>query len=59
MGLVVWYTSGALEGALGTGRLTARLAAVGGSIALGVAVFSGLAVLLRVDELRDVFSRKK
>ncbi|MEP7336450.1 MAG: murein biosynthesis integral membrane protein MurJ [Acidobacteriota bacterium] len=51
MGAICWFISRQIENLLGTQTLVARLADVGVSIAIGIAVFYFVASLLKIGEL--------
>ena len=52
MGIVCYYTVNELQRLLGVAHKLSQLAAVGGSIAVGIAVYFALASLLRMDEMQ-------
>lgn len=51
MGLAAWGTARLLEPVVGMGTLAGRLAVLGAGAAVGVAVYAGMAVLLRLEEV--------
>jgi putative peptidoglycan lipid II flippase len=55
MGLASWGTARLLEQWLGTAGLGARALVAGGGAAVGLAVYAGLAVALRLEEVRAVW----
>jgi putative peptidoglycan lipid II flippase len=55
MGLAAWATAHFVGQAVGTTGLTGRLLVVGAAVAVAVGVYAGLAVALRLEEVRVVW----
>jgi putative peptidoglycan lipid II flippase len=56
MGLAVWGAEGLLAQLVGTAGTLARLISVGGAIAVGAGIYLGLAMVLRLEEVRALWS---